>query len=159
MQLLKYWLAVARTFIVPCIACTPNLLGFVENIPSPKSGFESFAEYTQCVQGGSVRLVSTREIQAGEEICVRHAPGEIQWDCFHPILVCWYSLTEPTPSDLIQFLALFLDCSFILCSVFIQLILMTTPTVCNAHSATEESTWLVYPIQQTKSAALFALVR
>ena len=60
---------------------------FVENIPrhiAPKSGFESFPEYTQCVQGGSVCLASTREIQPGEEIYVRHAPGVIQWDCFHP---------------------------------------------------------------------------
>ena len=32
-----------------------------------------------------MRLASTREIQPGEEIYVRHAPGVIQWDCFHPI--------------------------------------------------------------------------
>ena len=31
-----------------------------------------------------MRLASTREIQPGEEIYVRHAPGVIQWDCFHP---------------------------------------------------------------------------
>ena len=32
---------------------------FVENIPrhiTPRSGFESFAEYTQCLQEGTVRL-------------------------------------------------------------------------------------------------------
>jgi len=60
---------------------------FVENIPqhiSPKSGFESFAEYTQCVMGGSVRLEATRDISAGEEVYVRHAPGDVQWECFHP---------------------------------------------------------------------------
>ena len=60
---------------------------FVENIPqhiSPKSGFESFAEYTQCVMGGSVRLEATWDITAGKEVYVRHAPGSIQWECFHP---------------------------------------------------------------------------
>ena len=32
-----------------------------------------------------MRLASTREIQPGEEIYMRHARGVIQWDCFHPI--------------------------------------------------------------------------
>lgn len=60
---------------------------FVENIPkhiTGKSGFDSMAEYIQCVQEGTIRLAATRDIQAGEEIFVRHAPGDIQWDCFHP---------------------------------------------------------------------------
>ena len=60
---------------------------FVENIPrhiTPKSGFESFAEYTQCIQEGPFRLEATSDIPAGDEIYVRHAPGDIQWSCFHP---------------------------------------------------------------------------
>ena len=60
---------------------------FVENIPrhiTPKSGFESFAEYTQCIQEGPFRLEATADIPAGEEVYVRHAPGDIQWSCFHP---------------------------------------------------------------------------
>jgi hypothetical protein len=60
---------------------------FVENIPrhiTPRSGFESFAEYTQCLQEGTVRLAAMADIRAGEEIYVRHAPGDIQWSCFHP---------------------------------------------------------------------------
>jgi len=60
---------------------------FVEHIPphiTPKSGFESFAEYTQCLQEGTVRLQATSDIHAGDEIYVRHAPGDIQWSCFHP---------------------------------------------------------------------------
>jgi len=51
---------------------------FVEHIPphiTPKSGFESFAEYTQCLQEGTVRLQATSDIHAGDEIYVRHAPG------------------------------------------------------------------------------------
>ena len=46
---------------------------FAENIPqhiTPKSGFESFAEYTQCLQEGTVRLLATCDIQAGDEIYV-----------------------------------------------------------------------------------------
>ena len=51
---------------------------FVENIPrhiTPKSEFESFAEYTQCIQEGPFRLEATADIPAGEELYVRHAPG------------------------------------------------------------------------------------
>jgi len=57
---------------------------FIENIPhqiSPKSGFESFADYTQRVIGGSVHLEATQDISAGEEVYVRHAPGDIQSHC------------------------------------------------------------------------------
>ena len=60
---------------------------FVENIPrhiTPKSGFESFPEYTQCIQEGNVRLQATSDIPARAEIYVRHAKGDIQWSCFHP---------------------------------------------------------------------------
>ena len=59
----------------------------MEEIPkhiSTKSGFDSFAEYTQALQAGSVRLAATRDIQPGEEIYTRHGPGDIQWECFHP---------------------------------------------------------------------------
>ena len=59
----------------------------IENIHrhvTPRSGFESFAEYTQCLQEGTVRLAAMADIKAGEEIYVRHAPGDIQWSCFHP---------------------------------------------------------------------------
>ena len=57
-----------------------------------------------------MRLASTREIQPGEEIYVRHAPGVIQWDFFillAVLLVCWYCLTEPFPSHQIHFVGFF----------------------------------------------------
>ena len=45
----------------------------------------SFADYTQCLQESSVKLQSTCDIPAGEEIYVWHAYalGDIQWSCFH----------------------------------------------------------------------------
>ena len=57
---------------------------FVENIlhhSTPKSGFDSFAEYIQCLQEGTVRLKATCDFKVGAEIYVRHVPGEIQWSC------------------------------------------------------------------------------
>ena len=156
MQLFKDWLAVARTFILPWIACTAN---FLRTFPQ------------RVMQVGCVHLASTPEIQAGVRhapgLCasgnvgfVRHEPGEIQWDCFHPIgctsgkLVLFYRTQSIRPKT---FLAMFLVSSFGLCLVLIQLILMNTPTVCNVHSATGEFTWLVYPIPRTQLLALYAL--
>ena len=107
---------------------------FVENIPrhiTPKSGFESFAEYTQCIQEGPFRLEATADIPAGEEVYVRHAPGDIQWSCFHP-----NGCTSGTLKALYAqygYVTVLFHCHP---AMLEQVLLTTSPIVCSAVNAT-----------------------
>ena len=109
---------------------------FVENIPchiTPKSRFESFAEYTQCVQEGPFRLEATADTCRGGSVCTTCAGG-------HPVvllspgrmhvrytlcLVCSVRLSyshislPPLPTAMLQ-----------------QVLLTTSPIVCSALNAT-----------------------
>jgi len=110
---------------------------FVENIPYiphhiiPKSGFESFAGYTQCIQEGPFRLEATADILSGEEVYVRHAPGDIQWSCFHPD-----RCTSGTLKALYAqygYVTVLFHCHP---AMLEQVLLTTSPIVCSAVNAT-----------------------